>query len=144
VTRDEEGVAVVIAVGVASILVFVALVGGGVTALVAGHRKVQTAADLAALAGAGAVQRGAQPCVAASHVASRNGSELRQCDADGQVVLVELELRLPEMFGGRVLRARARAGPVGMASSADQSTFPNTLLNDMWIATRSGFTLGTL
>jgi secretion/DNA translocation related TadE-like protein len=134
----------VLVMGLLALLVFVAVVGASVVAVVLGQRKAQSAADLAALAGAIAARNGQVGCTVANRVAARNGADLAQCEVDGQVVLVTVKLRLPEVFAGRSVRARARAGPATVLASLDQRTFPRTLVTDMRMATRSGFTRGTL
>ncbi|RFU41573.1 hypothetical protein DZF91_10960 [Actinomadura logoneensis] len=98
---------VIWAVGVAAMVV------GGVR--VARHR-VEAAADLGALAGAGRVGEGEEAaCGAAREVAADSGGRMASCVVSGRIVEVSTDavVRLP--FGMRVVRvvARARAGPVG-------------------------------
>jgi secretion/DNA translocation related TadE-like protein len=96
------------------ILVFLALVVAGAVALVDAHRRAQAAADLAALAGAGALQAGRDSCVAAADVAGRNHARLTGCVIDGDDVVVEVAVPAPRVLGSVPdLPARARAGPVG-------------------------------
>jgi len=109
--RREDGAAVVMALGLLAVLFLVAGVGGGVVAMVAAHRQVQAAADLAALAGAAAVQAGAPACPAVDRIARRNRAVLTSCVADGASVLATVEHTLPRFLGTRTVRARARAGP---------------------------------
>ena len=111
--RREDGVAVVLALGLVAVLLLVAVLGGGAVAIIATNRQVQSAADLAALAGAGAAQAAGSPCAAVERIARRNGVVLTRCGVSGAVVTVVVERRLPAVFGGRTLRARARAGPAG-------------------------------
>ena len=91
--------------------VFVAALGG----VVVDQRRVATAADLAALAAAGALQGGADACAAASAVARRNGGRLRSCRVSGDLVAVEV-VRAERVVLGKGVRvsAQARAGPVGL------------------------------
>ncbi|RNL81270.1 Rv3654c family TadE-like protein [Marmoricola solisilvae] len=110
-SRREDGAAVVMALGLAALIVFVAVIGGGVVAVIATHRQVQGAADLAALAGASAAQEGGSPCLAAERIGRRNGVSVRLCEASDGDVTVVVERRLPGAFGSKALRARARAGP---------------------------------
>ena len=110
--RREDGVAVVLAVGLIAVLFLVAGIGGGAVAIIAAHRDVQGAADLAALAAASAAGSGAPPCSAARLIAARNGDDVTRCEVDGREVLVTVARRLPRVLGDRVVRARARAGPV--------------------------------
>jgi secretion/DNA translocation related TadE-like protein len=111
-SRREEGVAVVLAIGLTALLLLVAVVGGGVVAIMATHRQAQAAADLAALAGATAGQSGEPVCEAVERVAGRNGGNVRTCEVEGSTVRVIVECQLPAMFAGRTVRAQARAGPV--------------------------------
>jgi len=110
--RDERGGGTVL-VMVAVLLLAVCGVAGAVLGAVAtSQRRVESAADLAALGGAAAVQRSDDGCRAAARVAAGNEAAVRTCTVRGEVVavLVERWVRLPLV--GRVdLRAHARAGP---------------------------------
>jgi len=108
----EDGVAVVMALGLMALLMLLAYLGGGAVALFAAHRQVQTAADLAALAGANALQSGGAPCEVAHQVAVRNGGELLHCVVQDSTILLVVERPVPALLGGRKVHARARAGPV--------------------------------
>ena len=112
-TRGQDGAAVVLGLGLVAVLVFVAAVCVGIVAIVLGHRQAQAAADLASLAGAGALQRGADPCAAAQLIAGRQHAVLTTCVVEGGSVLVTTAVRLPGALGHRELPARARAGPAG-------------------------------
>ena len=91
-----------------TVTLLVAVVGG----IVADQRRVEAAADLAALAGAGAVQAGRDGCAAAGETAGRNGGALRRCALDGDVVTVEVGRDSQVVLGRRLaLVGRARAGP---------------------------------
>lgn len=110
--RDERGAGTVLGIAMMGLLVSVTLAVGCGVAVVATHRAAQAAADLAALAAAGALQEGGDPCASAADIATDNRSTLRGCRIDGWSVSVVVvsEVRLPV---GRVeLPARARAGPV--------------------------------
>ncbi|ROR89344.1 Rv3654c family TadE-like protein [Nocardioides aurantiacus] len=112
--RDERGLAVVVSTALLGVLVTVTLAAVGVTSVVLGHRAAQSAADLASLAAAGAVQDGGDACGAARRVAVRNHARVVRCQVEGFVVTVETEARTGRLPGGALeLRARARAGPVG-------------------------------
>jgi secretion/DNA translocation related TadE-like protein len=84
------------------------------SALVARHRA-ESAADLAALAGARAALAGGDACLPASRVAAAVGARIGQCraEADG-VVFVVAEVTLPGVLPRWAdmppARARARAG----------------------------------
>ena len=110
--RGSTAVLATVLMGLLGVVsVFVAALGG----VVAEQRRVATAADLAALAAAGAVQSGADACAAASSVARRNGGRLRSCRVSGDVVAVEV-VRGERVVLGRGVRvsAQARAGPAGL------------------------------
>jgi secretion/DNA translocation related TadE-like protein len=79
------------------------------------QRRVQAAADLAALAGAAAAQRGEDACAAAAKVAERNAARLATCSVQGSAaseVLVAVARDGPRLFGRSVVvHASARGGP---------------------------------
>jgi secretion/DNA translocation related TadE-like protein len=119
--RDDRGAAVVVAIGVVAVLVFVAAVSVGTVAIVLAHRRAQVAADLASLAGAAALRRGADPCSVAATIAARHDAALTSCLTEGTTVLVVTSVRLPAALGGQDAPARARAGPAeqgGQSSTA--------------------------
>ena len=102
----------VVSTAVLGVLVVVAVAATGAVGVVAAHRTAQAAADLSALAGAGALQDGRSACGRASVIARRNGASLRRCQVSGwEVAVVVVDTaRLP---GGALdLSARSRAGPV--------------------------------
>jgi secretion/DNA translocation related TadE-like protein len=86
------------------------------SAVLARHRA-QSAADLGALAGAAAAQRGeaqARVCAAVRSVVRVNAAELVACQVEVVVVLVRVRARSPgpRLLGGpRWASAAARAGP---------------------------------
>jgi secretion/DNA translocation related TadE-like protein len=87
----------------------VAVVGGAV----ADQRRAASAADLAALAGAQAVQHGGDGCRAADAVARRNGASVASCRLEGEVVVLRVTGPARSFLGRRVRAASsARAGPV--------------------------------
>lgn len=109
--REETGATTALTLSLIGVLVFVTIAVGGVVGVVGTHRRTQAAADLAALAGATALQDGADPCARASVIARRNGARLHGCRVQGSDVTVQVvaDARLP---GPPVeLRARGRAGP---------------------------------
>lgn len=112
--RDERGAAVVVGVGVIAVLVLVAMVGVGVVGIVLAHRRAQTAADLGSLAGAAALQRGADPCMAAGMVVGRQHATVTRCVVDGTSVTLATAVDLPTSLGGGAVLARARAGPASL------------------------------
>lgn len=110
--RGEGGAATLLAVSMMGVLLLVGSALSVVGAMVVAHRSAQSAADLAALAGAGAVADGADPCVAAAAVAADNGARLDGCAVAGRDVVVEVTVTGPRWLGQpHDLGARARAGP---------------------------------
>ncbi len=101
----------VIALTLMALLLMVALVSGGLVAVVATHRRIQAAADLAALAGAAAARDGADACTAVERIAAAHRTVVRDCAGLGPVVDVVVAAQVtlgPESW---TLEARARAGP---------------------------------
>ena len=87
--------------------------------LLTDQRRAAVAADLAALAGAAAVQRGADGCPAAAPVAVANGAVVTRCRVDGEDVHLEVRTTSVRLLGRLVRpRAEARAGPVATPSEA--------------------------
>jgi secretion/DNA translocation related TadE-like protein len=109
--RDERGAAVPVAIGLVGVLLVITMVCVGTVALVLTHRRVQVAADLASLAAAAAIQRGVDPCSAATGIARRHRADLVACVVSGPDVVVATAVRAPAVLGGAVLSARSRAGP---------------------------------
>lgn len=108
----ERGSASLLVVALTGVVLLLGLAAAHATATAAGHRRVQAAADLAALAGATAGPRGRDPCTVAAEVAAHNGARLTACRVDGRDVLVEVSRSGPELLGlSAELRGRARAGP---------------------------------
>lgn len=116
--RDQRGAAVVVGIGLVAVLVFVAAVSVATVAIVLAHRRAQVAADLASLAGAAALQRGADPCAAAAGIAGRHDADVTRCLVDGQSVVVATSVTLLPALGGAEVPARARAGPQAVATPA--------------------------
>ena len=110
--RDDGYMTVVTAFAAAAVLavaVAVLLVG---RAAVAAH-SARSAADLAALAGAHALQAREDACAAASGVAAVNRAVVTVCPVDGWDVVVRAEVRAElGVLGARAVSAVARAGPV--------------------------------
>ena len=114
--RGERGSATVLVLVAVMLLATAALVGVVLGALATLERRVESAADLAALAGATAVQGAEDGCDAASHVAARNRAALGACVVRGDVLEVRAVrvVHLP-VIGRVTLAARARAGPSGLS-----------------------------
>ncbi len=83
-----------------------------VAGMVIAHSTAQGAADLAALAGAGALAHGGDACSAGRRVADTNGGRLDSCTIVGREVTVIVTVSGPRWLGQSIdLSARARAGP---------------------------------
>jgi secretion/DNA translocation related TadE-like protein len=88
----------------------------GYTALAAAKHRAGAAADLAALAGAQALQDGGDACVSASSVAARNGAQLAVCVVEGLTVEVVARADGPHLLGRAwTFESAARAGPATLA-----------------------------
>ncbi len=82
----------------------------------AARQRAAAAADLAALAGAMAAERGADPCAAATRVAAADGAHLPGCSVAAGIVLVTASVPLPPAvaaLGRAEVSVQARAGPGG-------------------------------
>jgi secretion/DNA translocation related TadE-like protein len=110
--RPERGAATVLVVAVGGLLLAIGLAVAGVTSVVVAHREAQSAADLAALAGAQAEVGGDGGCAVADAVARANHARLIGCAVRGSDVLVQVSTSVRPGFGLRFdLAASARAGP---------------------------------
>ncbi|MFG3617464.1 Rv3654c family TadE-like protein [Nocardia sp. NPDC047654] len=111
---SEDGLATVFTclalVGLIGVTLLIAQVG---TVVVERHRA-QAAADSAALAGAGALVAGVEAaCAEADEAARRMGTRIRVCEVAEWDLTVAVERNVPiGLYGDRVVRASARAGPV--------------------------------
>jgi secretion/DNA translocation related TadE-like protein len=84
----------------------------GFTAIATAKHRAAAAADLAALAGAQALQHGAEACSAAADLAVRNGAALVDCTVEGPVVTVIARTDGPHLLGRAwTFESAARAGP---------------------------------
>jgi len=111
--RGPRGSAAVLTVGLTGVLLTVSVLVAALGGVVADQRRVEAAADLAALAGAGAAQAGRDGCAAAQLTAARNGGQVRRCAVDGGVVTVAVGRDSRLLWGRRLaLVGHARAGPV--------------------------------
>ena len=115
--RNERGAAIVWALALVSVLLLVGLAAAGVMAQAVARQRVATAADIAAVAGAQALD---DPCACAERSARANGMELSACTIDGPDIIVDVTTPLPGVVGrllaflGRdapPVSATARAGP---------------------------------
>ena len=111
--RGDAGGATVLVVALAGVLVFVMVGLGAAGGLVVAQRRVQAAADLAALAAA-TTPGGA--CGEAARVAAANGAALERCRRDGEVLSVVVSVPGPVLpwasrWSEVRVSAEARAGP---------------------------------
>lgn len=114
---DQRGSASVLAVVLVGALSVAAVLVAAVGAVVADQRRVASAADLAALAGAAAVQSGGDGCASAAAVARRNAARLASCAVVGSAVTVRTSRETRPLLGTRLtVRSAARAGPVDSPS----------------------------
>ena len=111
----EGGSAAVLAAVLVGLLAVLAVLVAAVGGVVADQRRVASAVDLAALAAAAALQRGADACVTARSTAQRNGASVVTCRVDGDVVTLRA-VRPATLVLGRTIEvsSRARAGPAGL------------------------------
>ena len=109
--RSQSGSATVLAMTAVGCLLMVTWVVLTLAGLAVGQRRVEAAADLAALAGATAAATGQTAGPAAAAVALANGATLGVCRVKGRVVELEALLEPGFLRGGATLRAQARAGP---------------------------------
>jgi secretion/DNA translocation related TadE-like protein len=108
----ERGSATLLVVGCGAVLLLLGCALGVVAALVTAHRVAQAAADLAALAAAGALGRGGDPCAAGADLAAANGARLTGCRVRGREVTLRVVVTGPRWLGQTGdLVAEARAGP---------------------------------
>lgn len=115
--RGDRGSTSIWVLTASVLLLFVAVVGSVRAAAVVIRHRAESAADLAALAGAGRIGVDGDSCAAARSVAAANGARLVACRTDlapdqrsGTVVTrVTLEVHLP-LAGARSVVASARAG----------------------------------
>lgn len=111
--RADDGSATLLAVAMLGVLVLVGAALGVVAALVVAHREAQSAADLAALAGAAALADGGDACGRGGVVAGLNDARLVDCRVEGRDVRVRVQVVGPRWLGQHAdLEAEARAGPV--------------------------------
>jgi len=104
----------VLATALLGVLLFLTAAFGVAEAMVSDHRRAQAAADLAALAGAQAIQQAGDACTAAADIAAANGADLEECQVQGEDVVVTARVTGPRWLGARGdLSAQARAGPGG-------------------------------
>lgn len=110
--RPERGAVTVLAVAMLGVLMLLTAAFAVAEAMVVAHRRAQSAADLAALAGATAAQRAHDPCAAAAQVATANDAVLTGCSVVLRDVTVTARVTGPRWLGAHAdFSAQARAGP---------------------------------
>ena len=127
--RASVGSASIWVVAAAALLMTVAGAAVVRAAAVLARHRVEAAADLAALAGAGRLGTGGDPCAASARVARWNGAELVACrvraDPTGRTGIVDVavvrRIGLP-WLGRATVRATARAGRAPPAAASARST----------------------
>ncbi|WP_433600769.1 Rv3654c family TadE-like protein [Nocardia sp. CA-135953] len=114
VVRRDDGVATVFACLALAALIGATLLIAQVGAVVVARHRAQAAADLAALAAAGELARGADVgCAEAGEIARRIGARIQRCEVVQWDATVTVEGNVPMgLLGTRTVRAVARAGPV--------------------------------
>lgn len=117
--NDERGSGSILVVGVVMVLLVVGLVVGWQAAWLVSGVRARSAADLVALAAAGAQQTGRPACPVAEKTADANGARLVSCEVTtgwGEFVVdVAVEVDLVPRFadGPQSTSAESRAGVVG-------------------------------
>lgn len=116
--RTEAGFATLWAVVLIIVLSMVTFIAAGLTGVTGARHRAESAADLAALAGAVSARDGGDPCAAAAAIARSNDGELLSCTADQRVVQVSVGVLTPMIWGATWRQVGvARAGPVEAAYS---------------------------
>jgi secretion/DNA translocation related TadE-like protein len=112
-TEGDRGVATVWAAGAIAVLMSLALFGLHLGEAMVLRHQVESAADLAALAGAATVVAGDRyACAQARRVTDRMRVQLVSCQTRGWDVLVDVAARPGGWLGGLgAATGRARAGP---------------------------------
>ena len=103
--REDRGVATVLGIALAFVVMASGLVVLAVVALTVGHQRAAVAADLAALAAA------AHGCDVAEQVARAQGAISVACSLQGSDAVVTVALPAPEMLG-RLAQWTGREAPV--------------------------------
>lgn len=110
---DERGSATVVMLGVIGTVLMLTICGLLLAGAVLASHRARTAADLAALAAAGVLMRGAPAaaaCASAARLATINHAGLQECVVSGTEVRLTVGVRAG-VRGVGVATARSRAGP---------------------------------
>ena len=109
--RTDQGSTTIYAVAGMALLSAMALVVIFLTGALTSKHRAGSAADLAALAAAGAMRASVDPCAAAADIARRNGASLTACSVAGSSVTVEVRAPAPALLGIELeVSGAARAG----------------------------------
>ncbi|WP_407940526.1 Rv3654c family TadE-like protein [Nonomuraea montanisoli] len=125
----DRGSATLWGVALMGILMSVAMAFAAVAAARVARHRVNTAADLSALAAAKlAIADPDEACRRAAIVAAENGATLIKCQMNDEIadVWTSLTARLP-FVGPRSLTGRSRAGPGREGQAVDQAESPSAL-----------------
>lgn len=111
----EDGVATVLVLSLAAVLVLFAAVAAALAAVAVARQRAASAADLSALAAAAVTLEGPDvACDRARRLAVLAGARVSSCSVEGDLVHVVAEVRPPGAIGRLgTASAQARAGPVG-------------------------------
>lgn len=110
--RDERGAVTLVVAAVAGVLVAVSLVVVTGGQLLVAQRRAGRSADLGALAGAVASQRGGDPCAAARRLVAVHDDRVTRCTVIGQRVRVVVAGDVRVLAARTItVTARAQAGP---------------------------------
>lgn len=130
--RNDQGAGAVLVLVMVAVIAVVALAGVSIGALLSGQRRAASAADLAALSAARALQTGgvtaaagADACVVARRISEANGAELSSCRTLGEDVVLEVQVEVRAGFGTTWrVPGRAKAGPERLPGSGDTAEGP--------------------
>lgn len=112
VARGDDGVATGLALATAALLLFATLAAVSGIRLLVAHRVAGSAADLGALAGAVAIQRGQDGCRAARELVVRSNAHAVECRESGDRLRLVVQVELGRVLGREVaVTGRAHAGP---------------------------------
>ncbi len=121
--RRDGGSATVWVIACCALVILVGTVSVARTLAVLARHRVETAADLAALAGAGRIGVDTTGCAVAGRTAHDNGARLTRCavrlNSDGRTGEVTVVVRLPvhlPIVGSGTVAAGARAGRLPAAA----------------------------
>ena len=111
--RPDRGASTIWVVGMCAVVTAAAVVVVGLALAITARHRAESAADLAALAGAVAGSTSADPCPQARRAAEANGARLVSCTVSGAEVEVVTSVAAPTWLVRVVSEARgaARAGP---------------------------------